>query len=78
VFADQNKITFPVISDRTAKTARSFKLSGIPETLFISAQGDVIGRVVGGASIGQLEAGSASARSNSRFGVQQGGARVPL
>jgi hypothetical protein len=78
VFAEQSKLTFPVVSDRSAKAAKAFRLSGIPETLFISAEGSIVGRVVGGATLGQLEAGSSAARSGARFGVQQGGARVPL
>jgi peroxiredoxin len=78
VLADQYKLTFPVVSDRSGSAAKDFKLSGIPETLFISADGTIVGRVVGGASIGQLEAGSSAARGDRPYGVQQGGARVPL
>jgi AhpC/TSA family len=78
VFAEQHKLTFPIVSDRSAEVARDLRLSGIPETLFISADGKIVGRVVGGASIGQLEAGSSAAGRDRPFGVQQGGARVPL
>jgi hypothetical protein len=78
VFAQQNKLTFPVVSDPAARAAREFRLSGVPETVFISDTGRIVGRVVGGATIGQLEAGSSAARSNRPFGVHQGGARIPL
>ena len=78
VFAEQHKITFPIVGDPTAKAARDFKLSGIPETLFISNTGRIVGRVIGGASIGQLEAGSSAARADRPVGVQQGGARIPF
>jgi hypothetical protein len=78
VFTDKNDIGFPVVSDRSGQTAADFDIVGIPETVFISAPGRIVGRVIGGATIGQLEAGSSAARFNRPFGVQQGGARVPI
>jgi hypothetical protein len=78
MFSDRFGLDFPVVSDRSGKTARSFAISGIPETLFISGRGRVVGRVMGGASIGQLEVGSAAALSNRSAGVEQGGARLPI
>jgi peroxiredoxin len=77
-FAEKYKLTFPIVSDRSLKLAKDLKLSGIPETLFVSADGRIVGRVVGGASLGQLEIGSTDALRGTRFGVQQGGARIPL
>jgi hypothetical protein len=50
----------------------------VPETIFVSADGKIVGRVVGGASIGQLEVGANSARTGERFGNQRGGAHVPI
>jgi hypothetical protein len=78
VFTSQTGIQFPIVIDRSGQIARELELAGIPETLFISGEGRVVGRVVGGASIGQLEAGSSAARADRSAGVQQGGARVPL
>jgi peroxiredoxin len=77
-FSDRFGLDFPVVSDRSGKTTRSFAISGIPETVFISGKGRVVGRVMGGASIGQLQVGSAAAGSNQSAGVEQGGARLPI
>jgi cytochrome c biogenesis protein CcmG/thiol:disulfide interchange protein DsbE len=77
-FADQFGLTFPVLSDADGKIARSFRMHGVPETIFISAKGDILGRVVGGASIGQLELGSSATQSGDVVGVERGGAQMPL
>jgi hypothetical protein len=58
--------------------ARAYGVTGLPETFFISASGDIVGRVSGSPSVGQMEMGTTAAREGRSFGSEQGGSRVPL
>ena len=58
--------------------ARAYGVTGLPETFFISAPGDVVGHVAGSPSVRQMELGTAAAREGRSFGSEQGGSRVPL
>ncbi len=77
-FARQYDLSYPIASDPKGQVARAYGVTGLPETFFISASGDIVGRVSGSPSVGQMEMGTAAAREGRSFGSEQGGSRVPL
>jgi peroxiredoxin len=74
----QYDLTYPGISDRDGKIAARYGVTALPQTFFISAQGDIVGEVAGSPSVRQLELGSSSADSGRTFGAEQGSSRVPV
>ncbi len=56
-------------------TARRYGATGLPETYFISARGQVVAHVIGALSAGQLRAGVAAAREGRPAAASQGGDR---
>jgi cytochrome c biogenesis protein CcmG/thiol:disulfide interchange protein DsbE len=77
-FARQYDLSYPIASDPKGQVAHAYGVTGLPETFFISASGDIVGRVSGSPSVGQMEMGTAAAREGRSFGSEQGGSRVPL
>ena len=77
-FARQYDLSYPIASDPKGQVAHAYGVTGLPETFFISASGDIVGRVSGSPSVGQMETGTAAAREGRSFGSEQGGSRVPL
>ena len=69
--------TFPNLRDPGKTAARAWGVTGIPETFFISARGDVVGHVIGVVSAQQLEDGVRAARAGRPSGAQTGGERRP-
>ena len=74
----QYDLTYPAVSDRTAGIAARYGATALPQTFFISSEGDIVGEVVGSPSVRQLEVGTAAAQSGQPFGSEQGSARMPL
>jgi hypothetical protein len=56
---------------------RNYGATGIPETYFISARGEVVGHVSGVISPRELRDGITAARSGQPLGLRSGGARRP-
>ena len=56
-------------------TARRYGATGLPETYFISARGQVVSHVIGALSAGQLRAGVAAARNGRPAAASEGGDR---
>lgn len=77
-FRQEYDITYPSLEDQRGTAARELGATGVPETLFISKQGKVVGQVLGGLMLGQLEVGIRAAETGSDVGADQGGGRVPL
>ena len=77
-FRKDYDITYPSLEEKKATTARALGATGVPETLFISKKGDVVGQVQGGINLGQLEVGIRAAQSGAELGTQQGGGQTPL
>lgn len=77
-FARQYGLTYPVIHDRSARTAKAYGVRRLPETFFISSGGNVVGHVVGSPSVRQMEFGAGAARSARPIGSEQGASSVPL
>jgi len=67
--------TSPTSTCATRPTARRWGGTGIPETFFISAGGQVVGHVIGVVSPEQMRQGLLAARTGRAFGLQQGGAQ---
>ena len=76
-FLRQFSITFPQVRDPGKEVAQTWGVTGIPETFFITRDGDVVGHVVGAISSQQLKAGVAAASSGRPAGVRDGGDRRP-
>lgn len=76
-FLRQFSISFPQVRDPGKDTARAWGVTGIPETFFISRNGDVVGHVVGVVSKDQMDSGIAAARSGRPVGVSVGGDQRP-
>lgn len=63
------------IFDPTNKTSRAYGTTGIPETFFISARGEVVNHVIGVATPRQLRQGIADAVAGRPQTARRGGAR---
>jgi hypothetical protein len=74
----QYHLTYPAVSDRSGRVVDLYGTTALPQTFFISAEGDIVGEVTGGPSVRQLEVGTGAARSGAAFGSEQGSSRVPL
>ena len=70
-------ITFPNVRDQRKDVAREWGVTGIPETFFISADGNIVGHVIGTVSSKQLRDGIAAARAGRVLGAKAGGAQLP-
>ena len=76
-FLRQFSITFPQVREPGKEVAQAWGVTGIPETFFISPNGDVVGHVVGAISSDELKAGVAAASRGRPVGVRYGGERRP-
>jgi cytochrome c biogenesis protein CcmG, thiol:disulfide interchange protein DsbE len=66
------------IRDPTNPVARRYQVTGVPETFFITARGQIVGHVVGVTSSEQLRAGIAAARAGRTVGAERGGDQKPV
>lgn len=71
-------ITYPTVQDSKGDAARRLGATGVPETFFISGDRQIVGHVVGAASLAQIELGASAAQEGTPLGTRQGGARLPL
>jgi cytochrome c biogenesis protein CcmG/thiol:disulfide interchange protein DsbE len=69
------RLSLPNVKDPTKDTARRWGATGIPETFFVSAKGDVVGHIIGVVTARQLDEGVAAAIDGRPRRVAQGGAR---
>jgi cytochrome c biogenesis protein CcmG/thiol:disulfide interchange protein DsbE len=76
-FLEEFDVSYPTIRDQGSGTADEFGATGIPETYFISADGHVVGHVIGVVSAEDLDRGAAAALRGSVLGTESGGARKP-
>ena len=70
-------LDYPNVRDPGDEVPRSYGATGIPETYFISARGEVVDHVLGVVSPRDLRDGIVAARSGEPLGVRSGGARRP-
>ena len=71
-------VSYLNIKDQDNDVARDYGATGLPETFFITARGQIVGHVIGVVSSEQLEAGIAAARSGRTSGSDSGGDRRPV
>lgn len=76
-FLREFELSFPNVRDPTNDTARAYGATGIPETFFISAEGKIVGHVIGTVSDVQLDRGVAAALSARPRGADRGGEQRP-
>jgi cytochrome c biogenesis protein CcmG/thiol:disulfide interchange protein DsbE len=76
-FLREFSITYPNVREAGDETSRRYGMTGIPETFFISARGQVVGHVIGAITSDQLRAGVAAARSGRPAQATEGGDRQP-
>lgn len=62
-FIEEFSLSYPTVREPSNQVARSFGATGIPETFFITAQGEVVMHVRGAVSPEQLQDGVAAALS---------------
>lgn len=74
-FLRELSVSYPTIREPGKDTARSYGATGIPETYFISARGQVVGHVLGVVTRGQLRRGVAAARLGRPSRLGAGGAQ---
>jgi len=70
-------IDYPSVRDPENDVPRSYGATGVPETFFISASGEVVDHVIGVISLRQLRQGLSAAQAGRPVGVRSGGARRP-
>lgn len=68
---------YPNVKDPSKETSRRWGVTGIPETFFITASGDIVSHVIGTVTDEQLRDGVAAARRAQARGVQDGGEQRP-
>jgi cytochrome c biogenesis protein CcmG, thiol:disulfide interchange protein DsbE len=67
--------SYPSLRDRSNGVAHRWGVTGLPETFFLSAEGRVVGHIIGAVSADQLSAGIGAARAGRALGVESGGER---
>ncbi len=68
-------LTYPMVRDGGSDVAHDYGTTGLPETYFISAQGKVVGHVIGAVSPLALRNGLAAAETGKPRPARPGGAR---
>jgi cytochrome c biogenesis protein CcmG, thiol:disulfide interchange protein DsbE len=76
-FLREFSITYPNVHEAGNQTSRRYGVTGIPETFFISADGRVVGHVIGAMNRQQLADGVAAARSGRPQQAAPGGEQLP-
>lgn len=66
-------LDYPDVRDPTNATSRKWGATGIPETYFVSANGKVVGHIIGTVTAHQLDDGVAAALSGRPRGADRGG-----
>ena len=72
-FLREFSISYPTIREPSNEVARTYGVTGIPETFFIATDGKIVGHVIGVLSEEQLRAGVAAAKSGEVVGALEGG-----
>lgn len=74
-FLGEFDVGYLTVRDRGKTTSQRYGASGIPETYFVSAQGNVVAHVIGAITPEQLAAGVAAARAARPTATTEGGDR---
>lgn len=71
-FARAHRLRYPNVREYDNATSRAFGASGLPETFFLSADGMIVGHVIGAISATQLTDGIRAARTGRPIAAQAG------
>jgi peroxiredoxin len=71
-------LSFAQVHDRTGDAARLWGVDGVPETFFLTGDGQIVGHIVGTATAADVRGGVVAALTGRPAGLQMGGAREPL
>jgi cytochrome c biogenesis protein CcmG/thiol:disulfide interchange protein DsbE len=71
-------VSYPTIRDPSDDVARSLGATGVPETFFVDARGQVVDHVIGAIDAQQLQRGEAAALTGQTIAAAQGGAQESL
>ena len=74
-FLKEFAVSYPNVREAGKETSRRYGLTGLPETFFISASGQVVSHVIGALTGQQLEAGIEAARAGRALPAARGVAR---
>jgi cytochrome c biogenesis protein CcmG/thiol:disulfide interchange protein DsbE len=77
-FRKKYALDYPTVADESGDAARQLGATGVPETFFISGDGQIVGHVIGAATIAHMELGTSAAQAGKPYRTQQAGARLPL
>ena len=76
-FVGELGLSYPTVRDESDDVGRAWGVTGLPETFFLSSDGEVVGHVIGAVSPDQLRAGISAARSGRPLDPLSGGDRRP-
>jgi cytochrome c biogenesis protein CcmG, thiol:disulfide interchange protein DsbE len=71
-------IDYPNIRDPSNDVARTYGVTGVPETFFIAANGQIVGHIIGASSAAALIAGIETALAGRVEHARRGGEQRPL
>jgi cytochrome c biogenesis protein CcmG/thiol:disulfide interchange protein DsbE len=74
-FLDRFGIDYLNIRDPTNETSHRYSATGVPETFFVSAHGDIVSHIIGVVTPAQLREGVTAAVAGRPAAARQGGAR---
>jgi len=74
-FLHEFRISYLNVREGGKETSRRYGGTGLPETYFISARGQVVGHVIGALTAPQLRAGVTAARNGRPAAAREGGER---
>jgi len=77
-FIHHYAIDYLNIRDPTNEVARTYGVTGVPETFFIGSQGQIVGHVIGVSSTEQLRTGIGTALAGRVEHARRGGQQRPL
>ncbi len=74
-FAGELGMSYPSVRDESDSVGLEWGVTGLPETFFVSREGEVVGHAVGAVSDADLQQGIAAARAGRPIGPLTGGDR---
>ncbi len=74
-FMNEFRVSYLNVRDKSNGVAREWGVTGLPETFFVTAEGKVVGHVIGAISAQQLAQGMRATRSGVVLGARDGGDR---
>jgi cytochrome c biogenesis protein CcmG/thiol:disulfide interchange protein DsbE len=77
-FIREFSLSFPHLREAGKETAQGWGVTGLPETFFVSPEGNIVSHVIGVVSPRQMTSGIAAAQAGRPGGAQAGGDRQAI